>query len=242
MSTTTENEEIAQRYGLHPISDGVRRLTKMVAGREASITDVAKVIGQDKDLTARLLRAANPRASCVADYNTTTVDGALQRLGMSATLLFAMSGPLIHGIQETFATMLAIQLKVLPPAAVIPFRETHLVGEINFAGKATGSIQLRLPLSAAPLVGARLLGLQPEDLSEPAAVGDAIGELCNMIGGNFKSNLCDAGLNCKLSLPKVTRTADFKLRVLEGSPSERVALSAPEANLFADLCVNPWTE
>ena len=30
-----------------------------------------------------------------------------------------------------------------------------------------------------------------------------------MIVGNFKSNLCDAGLSCKISVPEVNSTGEF---------------------------------
>jgi CheY-specific phosphatase CheX len=70
---------------------------------------------------------------------------------------------------------------------------------------------------------------------------DVIGELCNIISGNFKSKLCDAGLNCKLSPPRIARTAKFKLRVVYGGISERHAFHAKELDFFIDLSVNPWS-
>jgi DNA-binding NtrC family response regulator len=69
-----------------------------------------------------------------------------------------------------------------------------------------------------------------------------IGELCNMTVGNFKSNLCDAGLTCKLSPPRIERTEDFQLNIVEGGTSQRYGFHSKEARLYADLSVNPFSE
>jgi CheY-specific phosphatase CheX len=49
-----------------------------------------------------------------------------------------------------------------------------------------------------------MLGMPVEELGA-AEVNDVVGELSNMIGGNFKSRLNDAGFSCSLSVPTVVR-------------------------------------
>ena len=240
--STVLAEDMARKFGLESVPESVRRLTAMISKRGANMEDFAKIVSQDADLSARLLRAANPRASCPADYRTTTVEDALQRIGMSFALLLAMSDPLIRAIHNTFQTMLSMELKALLPKELTPFQQEHVLGEVTFAGKTTGLVHLRLPSAAIPLFGERLLGLTAEDIADPAIANDVIGEMCNMIVGNFKSNLCDAGLECKLSAPKITRTADFKLQIVNGGTSERYAFRAKELDFFTDLSVNPWVE
>ncbi|MEN9575235.1 MAG: Chemotaxis phosphatase CheX [Verrucomicrobiota bacterium] len=75
-----------------------------------------------------------------------------------------------------------------------------------------------------------------------AMIDDVIGELSNMVVGNFKSNLCDAGLNCKLSPPAISRTSDFSLRTAPGNLAERIGFHDPSFQLFVDLNVNPWCD
>ena len=234
----SSNEDIAKGFGLDEVPESVKRLTQMIAGRGASIDDFAKFIATDEGLKKRLLKFANPRAVDEFDYNITTVEGALQRTGMSVALVLAMGDPLIKAVLRTFHTMLNIDLEILPTSA--PFQEGHIVGEVAFSGKATGSVQIRLTKSSIPLIGERLLGLAPEDLADPAVAGDVIGELCNMVAGNFKSNLCDAGLTCVLQPPKITITEDFKLKTVDGGTSERHPFRSKEICLFVDLGVNPW--
>lgn len=242
MPATTENDAIAKQFGLEAIPESVKRLNQLLSKRDANVEDVAKFISQDKDLTARLLRAANPRAESEEDFTTTTVEDALARTGMSSALLLAMSDPLIKAVHKSFSLMLKIELKALAFIMLDPFKEEHVLGEVSFSGKATGLVHLRLPTAFIPLLGERLLGLTAADMEDPATANDVIGELCNMIVGNFKSNLCDAGLTCKLSPPKIDRTEEFKLRVVDGGTSQRYGFRAKELDFFADLSVNPWSE
>jgi CheY-specific phosphatase CheX len=240
--TTSQADTIAKQFGLESIPESVQRLNHLIAKRDANMEDFARLVSQDKDLAARVLQAANPRAESVADYTTTTVEDALQRTGMSSALLLAMTDPLLRAVTKTFLTMLAIELKPAAPGTIAPLQSTHRLGEVTFAGKATGLVHLRLPLSVIPLLGERLLGLSQEDVADPAVADDVVGELCNMIVGGFKSNLCDAGLNCKLMPPKITTTSDSKLRVVAGGTSHRYGFGAREIQFYADLSVNPWSD
>jgi len=243
MPAETQEEKIAQQFGLELIPDSVKRLNQLINKCDATSTDAfAALVNQDAELTARLLRAANPRAESEDDYGITTVEDALQRTGMSSALLLAMSDPLIRAVLKSFRTMLRIELKSVLPTAIMPYHEEHVLGEVSFSGKAKGLVQLRLPVGFLPLLGERLLGLTPEDMADVGTSSDVIGELCNMIVGNFKSNLCDAGLTCKLSPPKIIRTEEFKLHVVDGGTAERYGFRAQELGFFADLSVNPWSD
>ena len=233
-------EDFVKRYGLESIPESVRRLGQLVSKPDATTEEVTKLICSDKNFTARLLRAANPRAESEDDYSCTTVEDALQRTGLGSVLLVAMYDPLLVAVQKTFHTMLGAELTI--QAHPVPFESEHVLCEIGFVGKATGTAALRLAPASALQVAARVLGMAPAELDDPAVIDDVIGELSNMVVGNFKSNLCDAGLNCKLSPPAITRTSDFKLRSVEGSLAERIGLHSPELDLFVDLNMNPWGE
>ena len=236
-------DELAKRFGLETIPDSVKRLNQLLNKCEATNADAfAALVNQDAELTARVLRAANPRAESEEDYGITTVEDALQRTGMSCVLLLAMSDPLIRAVRKSFGTMLKIELNSVLPQTIGPYTEEHVLGEVSFSGKATGLVHVRLPKSLIPVLGERLLGLTLEDMDDPATAADVIGELCNMIGGNFKSNLCDAGLNCKLSPPKIANTEEFKLHVVDGGTAQRYAFRGTEVGFFTDLSVNPYAE
>jgi chemotaxis protein CheX len=234
--------ELARRFGLAPTPDCVLRLTELVSRQDADLDQLAKVISGDPDLTVRLLRAANPRAQDEADYGVTTVEGALMRNGLGSVLLLAMSAPLVLAVIKTFQTMLSLQLEQVPQKLVRPILEEHVLGTIRFTGKAVGGVHLRLPIDASREIAALLLGLPSQELTDPAVIHDAIGEIANIIGGNLKSNLCDAGLACTLAAPRISRTTDSQIQAVPGGSLERMAFRAPGFLVYVDLSVNPWNE
>lgn len=131
--------------------------------------------------------------------------------------------------------MLSAQLEGVE-AGIIAFpKGNHILGRVAFNGKATGRVCLRIPPEIARLAAAKILGATVEEMGNDAEVDDVIGELTNMVVGNFKSNLCDAGLDCKLSPPEILRTDEFQLN------AERMGFRAPDVNLFVDIVVDPWT-
>ena len=60
--------------------------------------------------------------------------------------------------------------------------------------------------------------------------------------GNFKSNLCDAGLDCKLQPPKVGLSEDYSTPVEPGGGIERLAFRAGDLLIFVEVTANPWNE
>ncbi|TXT46351.1 MAG: hypothetical protein FD140_4487 [Limisphaerales bacterium] len=237
---SNQNEEIARRYGLEAIPESVLRLTQMVAHQNDDLDHLASLITMDRKLSARLLRAANPRAESEDDYTCTTVEGALSRCGVGCAMLLAMSEPLSRAVLKAFHTMLAVPLEVRKLSALDPLVGSHLLSEVGFVGKAVGAVTLRLPLPVARRAAVGLLGMTSEEIGEGPELDDAIGELTNIVCGNFKSNLCDAGLDCKLSPPRIGRTEEFKLQSAAGGLAERLGFLAPQTVLFVDIRINPW--
>jgi chemotaxis protein CheX len=234
-------QELARQYGLEPVPQSVLHLTEIVSRLDADLEDVAHLISKDASLTQRLLRAANPTAKSEADYDVQTVDEALMRNGLGCALLLAMGTPLAHALVKTFVTMLSLKLESIDRSAALPLEGKHILGTIGFAGRATGLVYLRLNLASANEIAARLLGLDLQQIAEPAVVNDTVGELLNIITGNFKSNLCDAGLDCRLQTPRVTQTEEFSSPNMPGGSLERMTFRAGKILLFVDVWVNPWS-
>lgn len=234
--------ELARRYGLDPIPESVARLTQLVARQDADLDEITKVIAQDKGMTQRLLRAANPRAKDEDDYTVCTVEDALMRNGVGCVLLLAMGAPLTFALVKTFQTMLNRKLDSVDPKSCTPFPGEHVLGTIAFSGKAEGRVYLRMSVDGARAIAACILGVAPAEITVRGELDDAVGELLNIITGNFKSNLCDAGLNCRLHTPSVTRAANFHVETAPGAGLERMAFRAPDLMLFVEITVNPWNQ
>jgi chemotaxis protein CheX len=199
MTIAGKAEDIAKRWGLEAIPENIRRLTQLVSRQDATTEELAKVIAQDKELTARLLRAANPRATNEEDYAVTSAEEALMRTGMGCALLLAMGDPLMRAVLKTFQTMLLIRLETVGPKVLNPLQGEHVLGEVGFSGKATGVVHLRLTPQSAALIASRMLGVNASSLDSASELDDVIGELTNIVVGNFKSNLRTPDLPLELN-------------------------------------------
>lgn len=230
----------AATHGPAPIPESVVRLTRLVARQEADLEEIAAVIKGDSELSRRLLQIANPRAARGSSFVVESVEEALLRTGLGCALLLAMDHPLTTAIIRTFRIMAGIQLVRADPGALTPLRGRHLRVTIGFYGKLQGRIELRMGLPAARRAAAAVLRAPPGDLDSPDLVADVIGELLNLVSGDFKSNLCNAGLRCRLSPPEVEETDRFSSPNIPGASSESMAFRGPAFKLFLTIVVNPW--
>ena len=232
-------KEIARRYGIAAAPESVSRLTQLVARQDSCVDEIVRVIEKDPALSARLLRVANPRAEDKSEYTVGTVDEALMRNGIGCALLLAMGTPLSLALTKTFQTMLSLKLESVDVHQLDSLVGQHMLGSIGFAGKVVGHVYLRLSSTSAKAIAAGILGLAPEELGSDE-IRDAAGELLNIMTGNFKSNLCDAGLDCKLQPPRVGMTEDFSTPIQPGGGLERLAFRAGQIEIFVDVTANPF--
>lgn len=234
-------QELARRYGFAPKPESASRLTQLVARQDSDMDEIVKVINKDPALRDRLLRMANPDAENAAEYTIETVEDALMRNGVGFAMVLAMSTPLAFALVKTFQTMLSSKLETIQPDAAEPLQGTHLLGTIGFSGKVQGIVYLRMSLSSAKTVAAGILGMKPDEMQDTNEIRDVAGELLNIMTGNFKSNLCDAGLDCRLEPPDVRFSEDFRTPVVERGGMERMAFHADKIELFVDVTANPWS-
>jgi chemotaxis protein CheX len=242
MPDAADYKDLARKYGFAPKPESLSRLTELVARQDSDVGEIAKVISKDPGLRARLLRVANPDAESEADYVIETVEDALMRNGIGCALLLAMSTPLALALTQTFQTMLSQKLDCVDRKSVPLLEGEHLLGTIGFVGKAVGRVYLRLSIASARQIASAILGLDPKDLGDGPEVNDAIGEVLNIMTGNLKSNLCDAGLACRLQTPETRRATDNYTPIVPGGGLERMAFSSGQIFLFVDVTVNPWND
>lgn len=234
--------ELAERYGLEPVPESVARLTKLVAQQDADIDEIAKLIEQDKALTQRLLRAANPRALSDEEMDIDNVQDALMRTGVGCVLLLAMGAPLTVALVKAFQTMIGMKLESVHPNSVNRFPGDHILGTIGFSGRAEGEVFLSLSLEGSKTIASVILGIPPAEVDPVTDVNDAVGEMLNIVTGNLKSNLCDAGLDCRLRPPRVNQVRGFKPQTVPGGGLERMAFRGPQLTMFVDVTVNPFAD
>jgi chemotaxis protein CheX len=109
--------------------------------------------------------------------------------------------------QEVFEMMVGTKLALCPnPEPMLVAEFTAMVG---MAGEICGVLTIRCSEQAALVIASRMLGISVEDANNEK--WDAMGEVCNMVAGNFKSKLPGIGEHCMLSVPTVITGADYRM-------------------------------
>ena len=111
--------------------------------------------------------------------------------------------------KEVFSLMLASELTGGNAGSDEELDITSMVG---LAGSMRGLLTVRCASRSAALMASKMLGI--EGSADSPEVLDAVGEVCNMVAGNFKNKITGMGDGCKLSVPTVITGADYNLRAL----------------------------
>jgi len=114
-------------------------------------------------------------------------------------------------VTEVFELMAAVRLGVLPESPE-PQRGA-ITAMVGLAGALCGMVHIRCSHTAAQkLAGSMLNGSGP---ATPAMIRDALGELANMVAGNFKAKIANLADHCMLSVPTVITGEDYCLEAVD---------------------------
>jgi chemotaxis protein CheX len=112
-------------------------------------------------------------------------------------------------VQEVFEIMLGCRLEPAPQSEHKGGEFTAMVG---LAGTLCGILTFCCGARAASRIAERMLG--PEIANSEGQVWDALGEICNMIAGNFKNKLSGTDGRCMLSVPTVITGGEYSFHSL----------------------------
>ena len=117
-------------------------------------------------------------------------------------------GPTLElSMREVFQLMLACPLQVLPEA---PEEDgLDITAMVGLAGQVCGILSLRCSAKAAGRMASRMLGVDPN--GGGPEMWDAVGEICNMVAGNFKNKISGLGNGCLLSVPTVITGGNYSV-------------------------------
>ncbi len=121
--------------------------------------------------------------------------------------------------REVFELMLSCQLV---PASSIDDSGMDVTSMVGLAGQLCGVITVRCQEKAAALMASKMLGLPVEKVGQDFS--DALGEVCNMVAGNFKNKIAGLSDGCLLSPPSVITGSDYSLHSLADSPGLQVRM------------------
>jgi chemotaxis protein CheX len=121
--------------------------------------------------------------------------------------------------REVFELMMSCQLT---PELSMDQSGMNVTAMVGLGGQLCGVITVRCNAKAAVLMASKMLGLPVEKVGQDFS--DAIGEVCNMVAGNFKNKIAGLSNGCMLSPPTVITGSDYSLHSLADSPALQVRM------------------
>ncbi|MGF1448940.1 MAG: chemotaxis protein CheX [Opitutales bacterium] len=154
-----------------------------------------------------------------------------------------------EAVEKFFATMLedAVSLKEVldcthedPQQQIPPAIETEhsiIASAVGYLGDVSGIIYLYFEEPLAKRLTSQLLGMDPADVEAEGheVVNDALGEVSNMVVGTFKNNLCDRGMNCRLTIPSILRGKHFAIEATSDITRKIYRFETAGSTFAADL-------
>jgi len=125
------------------------------------------------------------------------------------TLLLELSA------REVFDMMLGS--KIHPFTGEANEKDGAFTALVGLAGSLCGVVSIRCSDQSARIMASKMLGMPPEEVDNDS--WDALGEIANMIAGNFKGKLSGVGNHCMLSVPTIIVGSDYQTRSLGGGHS-----------------------
>lgn len=157
----------------------------------------------------------------------------LTRQGMKAVVPFDPNwkSVLECAILEVFEMMAATRLELNPANTDEPRGDqTAMVG---LAGALCGMMTIRCSQRVAAKFASQML--DGASTSSPSTIRDALGELCNMIAGNFKAKISNLADSCVLSVPTVITGEDYSMSTLEPNEGLTIALNFDSEPIWVAL-------
>jgi chemotaxis protein CheX len=114
--------------------------------------------------------------------------------------------------QEVFSMMVGAALE---PSRNLAGESLGVTGMVGLAGKLCGLLTIQCSAECAGLIASGMLGTAVS--GQDQCVLDALGEICNMVAGNFKPKIPGLEDQCVLSIPTVIRGSDYRVRTVGGA-------------------------
>lgn len=140
-------------------------------------------------------------------------------------------------VKEVFDTMLSMDVEATTKVTKKSLLGIQLVASVSFIGDVVGSVNIQISNEFSVLVASAMLGMEPDEIEDDEDINDVLREVSNMVGGNLKSDFCDADLPCQLSVPSLTIGSNFKIEPMKFARYERFAFRHEDHFCFVSVCV-----
>jgi CheY-specific phosphatase CheX len=131
----------------------------------------------------------------------------------------------------------------LTPSSMEPLTEhtstfsDQVIGLLGFTGTESGTFVVRTSEQMASIMAAKMLMMEPEELSGFDEVADAFGEIVNMLSGSFKNDWVANGNQMELSVPNVIQHGKVNIN-RENIPGVRSGIRLQLDDQFVDIGIH----
>jgi chemotaxis protein CheX len=133
---------------------------------------------------------------------------------------------------EVFDIMLGTRIQAYAPSTTANDDDTF-TALVGLAGSLCGVLSIRCANQSARIMASKMLGMPPEEVDNDS--WDALGEVANMIAGNFKGKLSGIGNHCMLSVPTIIVGSDYRTRSLAGGKTLEAVFDFDNKPLWVTL-------
>ncbi len=154
---------------------------------------------------------------------------------MEAIDTFDVKKAIVESVTEVFDTMLSMEVQFIEQLHQSYLYGQRILGSVNLVGPLMGIVNIQISQEFSRLITSAMLGIEEDEIESVDEIKDVVGEVCNMVGGNLKSNLCDAGLICELSTPALTTGKDYKCDTREMTRNEYMTFFQDEHTILVDV-------
>lgn len=115
---------------------------------------------------------------------------------------------MIDDVRTIYSSMLGIELMHLP-LEVDPMSQFQdcVSAMVGLGGTYSGLVSVHVPTGLAKTFAGAMLGMDVEEVDQD--VYDALGEIANMVAGNFKQHISKGGGDVRISTPSVISGKDY---------------------------------
>jgi CheY-specific phosphatase CheX len=112
-----------------------------------------------------------------------------------------------------------------------------VIGVISFVGDFSWSYCLGLPEATAPALAQSFAGF--EIAFDSPDMGDLVGELANVLGGNMISSLGNRGVRSQIGLPSVLRGSDIQTLLPKAMPKAHYEFHSSQGTFWLEVAASP---
>jgi chemotaxis protein CheX len=135
---------------------------------------------------------------------------------------------------EVFEMMAGARLE--PAAGVTDEPAGARTAMVGLAGALCGMMAIRCSAATAGQLASLMLG--GDAAGNNSMVADALGELCNMVAGNFKAKISNLADHCMLSVPTVISGEDYWLQTSSPAEQFQIPLTYQGERVWVSLTVH----